>query len=204
MARPETILVTGAIGYIGGRLVPRLIQEGRRVRVLVCSRTRALSRSWSDQVEVAVGDALSPQALSKALAGVDSAYYLIHSMSKESNFHELDVQAARTFGQEARKAGVNRIIYLGGLGDPEADLSRHLRSRQETGQALREGGVPVTEFRAAVVIGSGSTTYLRHPDQGRQCHRGNGRSANWGYFRHLSGRVHSASLYGLEAWSALR
>ncbi len=159
MARPETVLVTGATGYIGGRLVPRLVEEGRRVRVLVRSQARALSRSWSDQVEVAVGDVLSPQTLSKALAGVDSAYYLIHSMSKGSKFHELDIEAARTFGQEAREAGVNRIIYLGGLGDPKANLSQHLRSRQETGEALRESGVPVTEFRAAVVVGSGSTSF---------------------------------------------
>ena len=159
MAQPETVLVTGATGYIGGRLVPRLVEEGHRVRVLVRSESRARSRAWSEQVDVVVGDALSPQALSKALTGVDTAYYLIHSMSKRANFHELDVGIARTFGQEARKAGVRRIIYLGGLGDPNAKLSHHLRSRQETGEALREGGVSVTEFRAAVVIGSGSISF---------------------------------------------
>ena len=123
MARPETILVTGATGYIGGRLVPRLIREGRQVRVLVRSRTRALSRSWSDQVEVVAGDALNPQTLSEALAGVDTAYYLIHSMSKGGDFHELDIQAARAFGEAAAKAGVNHIIYLGGLGVADANLS---------------------------------------------------------------------------------
>ena len=159
MARRETILVTGATGYIGGRLVPRLVQDGRRVRVLVRSRARALSRSWSGQVEVVVGDALSPESLASALEGVDTAYYLIHSMSTGANFHALDAQAARAFGRAAADAGVRRIIYLGGLGNPEAHLSRHLLSRQETGQALREGGVAVTEFRAAVVIGSGSMSF---------------------------------------------
>ena len=153
------ILVTGATGYIGGRLVPRLISDGRRVRVLVRSRARALSRSWAGQVEIEVGDALNPQSLSQALAGVDTAYYLVHSMSKGGDFHELDVQAARTFGRAAAKAGVERIIYLGGLGEADANLSPHLRSRQETGQALREYGVSVTEFRSAIVVGTGSISF---------------------------------------------
>ncbi|MXZ41333.1 MAG: NAD(P)H-binding protein, partial [Caldilineaceae bacterium SB0666_bin_21] len=159
MARSERILVTGATGYIGGRLVPRLLQEEYRVRVLVRSRVRVLSRPWSDQVEILTGDIFDPQTLAKVLAGVDSAYYLIHSMSRGSNFHNLDLEAARAFGQEAQKAGANRIISLGGLGDPEGNLSQHLLSRQETGQALREGGVPVTEFRAAVIVGSGSISF---------------------------------------------
>ena len=159
MARSERILVTGATGYIGGRLVPRLLQEGYRVRVLVRSRVRVLSRPWSDQVEILTGDIFDPQTLAEVLAGVDSAYYLIHSLSQGSNFHNLDLEAARAFGPAAQRAGVDRIIYLGGLGDPEGDLSRHLRSRQETGHALREGGVPVTEFRAAVIVGSGSISF---------------------------------------------
>ena len=102
---------------------------------------------------------MDPDALSAALEGVDTAYYLIHSMSKGSGFHELDLEAARAFGRAARRADVHNIIYLGGLGDPESDLSRHLRSRQETGQALRESGVPVTEFRAAVIVGGGSISF---------------------------------------------
>ena len=159
MIDQPTILVTGATGYIGGRLVPRLVEEGRRVRVLVRSRDRVLSRPWVEQVEVVVGDALDPQTLTEALTGVDTAYYLIHSMSRGPKFHEVDMRAARAFGQAAKEAGVGRIIYLGGLGDPEANLSRHLRSRQESGQALREGGVPVTEFRAAVIVGSGSISF---------------------------------------------
>ena len=159
MSRPQTILVTGATGYIGGRLVPHLIEAGHRVRVLVRSRSRTLARSWHAQVEVAIGDALDPQALSEALTGVDAAFYLIHSMSSGADFHERDIQAARAFGQLAREAGVSRIIYLGGLGDPATNLSRHLRSRQSTGHALRESGVPVTEFRAAVIVGAGSISF---------------------------------------------
>ena len=164
MARPDTILVTGATGYIGGRLVPRLAADGRRVRVLVRSRRRALARSWADQVEIVEGDALDPASLAAALEGVATAYYLIHSMSTGAGFHELDARAARAFGAAAARAGVERIIYLGGLGSPEAHLSRHLHSRQETGRALREGGVAVTEFRSAVVIGSGSMSFemIRH------------------------------------------
>ena len=153
------ILVTGATGYIGGRLVPRLIRAGHSVRVLVRSRERAVSRSWCSEVEIAVGDALNPQDLSRALRGVETAYYLIHSMSGGAGFRDLDVRAARAFGSAARAAGVQRIVYLGGLGEPAAELSRHLRSRHETGRALRESGVPVTEFRAAVIVGSGSISF---------------------------------------------
>ena len=159
MDSPATVLVTGATGYIGGRLTPRLLEEGHRVRVLVRSAARVHSRSWADQVEIVEGDALDREILSRALAGVDCAYYLIHSMGSGAGFHELDVEAARLFGQAAREAGVWRIVYLGGLGDPDAGLSQHLRSRQETGRALREGGVPVAEFRAAVIVGSGSLSF---------------------------------------------
>ena len=159
VGRSGTILVTGATGYIGGRLVPRLVASGRRVRVLVRSRSRVAARAWQSQVEVAVGDVLDAQALSKALAGIDTAYYLVHSMSSGADFHDRDMQAARAFGRAAKAAGVNRIIYLGGLGDPASRLSHHLRSRQSTGHALRESGVPVTEFRAAVIVGAGSISF---------------------------------------------
>ena len=158
-APPEAILVTGATGYIGGRLVPRLVESGRRVRVLVRSRSRALARSWHPRVDVAVGDVLDPETLTAALAGIDTAYYLIHSMSSGADFHDQDIRAARSFGRAAKAAGVKRIIYLGGLGDPASRLSHHLRSRQSTGQALQESGVPVTEFRAAVIVGAGSTSF---------------------------------------------
>lgn len=157
------VLVTGATGYVGGRLVPRLLEAGYRVRVLVRDPGRLQGRPWVDQVEVATGDVFKPETLLPAMAGVAAAYYMIHSMQKVSQshdeFHERDLRAARNFGQIAAAAQVGRIIYLGGLGDPEADLSRHLRSRQETGEALRESGVPVTEFRAAVVVGSGSASF---------------------------------------------
>ena len=153
------ILVTGATGYVGGRLVPRLLDAGRRVRVLVRDPRRMQGRAWAGRVAVASGDVLRPETLSEALAGVDVAYYLVHSMAKGEGFHERDLAAARAFGRAAAAAGVGRIVYLGGLGDPAADLSRHLRSRQETGEALREAGVPVTEFRAAVVVGSGSISF---------------------------------------------
>ena len=158
MAAPRTILVTGATGYIGGRLVPRLLTEEHSVRVLVRNRDRVRSCPWSEQVEVAVGDVLDPESLSEALAGVDTAYYLVHSMGSGPGFHELDVEAAHTFGQAAAAAGVGHVIYLGGLGSG-ANLSPHLRSRQECGQALRAGGVAVTEFRAAVVVGAGSISF---------------------------------------------
>jgi len=161
---PETILVTGATGYIGGRLAPLLLERGHTVRVMVRSRRRVLSRPWSDDVDIAVGDALKPETLPQAMQGVHTAYYLIHSIAGPSGFEELDIQAARNFGQAAKEAGVQRIIYLGGLGDPQADLSPHLRSRQRTGDALRESGVSVTEFRAAVIVGSGSISFemIRH------------------------------------------
>ena len=155
----RTVLVTGATGYIGGRLTPRIVEEGYRVRVLVRSKIRVLSRSWAEDVEIVEGDVQDRGTLAEALSGVDYAYYLIHSMGTGPRFHELDISMAREFGEASRRAGVKRIVYLGGLGDPEADLSKHLRSRQETGQALRESGVPVTEFRAAVIVGSGSISF---------------------------------------------
>jgi uncharacterized protein YbjT (DUF2867 family) len=155
----KTILVTGATGYIGGRLVPHLLEAGYKVRVLVRDSGRLQGRAWSEQVEVYQGDVLDPASLAPAMQGVAAAYYMVHSMSGSPDFDQRDIQAARNFGDAARQAGVQRLIYLGGLGDPEADLSKHLRSRQETGEALRESGVPVTEFRAAVVVGSGSISF---------------------------------------------
>ena len=159
MERPRKVLVTGATGYIGGRLTPRLVREGYAVRVLARSRGRVEARPWAGDVEIAVGDVLDPETLAPALDGVDCAYYLVHSMAKGHGFRDTDIRAARAFGEAARAAGVARIVYLGGLGDPGAKLSEHLRSRQETGQALREAGVPVTEFRAAVIVGAGSISF---------------------------------------------
>ncbi|NDJ52413.1 MAG: SDR family oxidoreductase [Chloroflexi bacterium] len=153
------ILVTGATGYVGGRLVPLLLQAGYRVRVLARDVQRLTGRDWYDQVEACEGDVLKPDTLDKAMQGVSATYYLIHSMTKSTDFHERDVTAARNFATAAECAGVKQIIYLGGLGNPEADLSVHLRSRQITGETLRESTVPVTEFRAAVIVGSGSMSF---------------------------------------------
>jgi uncharacterized protein YbjT (DUF2867 family) len=154
------ILVTGATGYVGGRLVPRLLAAGHSVRALARDPARLAGRSWAGAVEVARGDVLRAETLAPALAGIDVAYYLVHAMGAAAGFEQRDVAGARAFGQAARAAGVGRIVYLGGLGDDAADdLSAHLASRHATGDALREGGVPVTELRAAVIVGSGSVSF---------------------------------------------
>lgn len=163
MAASDLILVTGATGYVGGRLAPRLLEAGYRVRVMVRDPSRLQGRPWADDVEIVQGDALKPDNLPAAMDGVTVAYYLIHSMQKtggnESKFYERDLIAARNFSAAAKEAGIQRLIYLGGMGDPSTNLSRHLRSRQQTGDALREAGVPVTEFRAAIIVGSGSASF---------------------------------------------
>ena len=153
------VLVTGATGYVGGRLVPRLLEAGYTVRVLARDPHRLQGRPWLEHVEVAEGDVLDAPTLGAVLTGVDIAYYLVHSMFGGRDFTQRDIVAARSFGEAAKAAGVGRIIYLGGLGDRGTPLSEHLRSRQETGQALREAGVPVTEFRAAIIVGSGSVSF---------------------------------------------
>lgn len=155
----KPILVTGATGYIGGRLVPHLLEHGYSVRVLVRDSVRLQGRPWLDQVEVVEGNVLNPDTLTTAMEGIKSAYYLIHSMGDHADFGQRDLDAARNFGNAARAAGVQHIIYLGGLGDPDSELSEHLRSRQQTGDALRESGVPVTEFRAGIIVGSGSVSF---------------------------------------------
>jgi uncharacterized protein YbjT (DUF2867 family) len=159
MPDSKLILVTGATGYVGGRLVPRLLEAGHRVRCLVRDPGRLQGRSWLEQVELIQGDMLRPESLVEAMRDVGVVYYLVHSMGGGSDFRERDVTAARNCSEAARQSGVERIIYLGGLGDSNADLSPHLRSRQETGEVLREAGVPVTEFRAAVIVGSGSLSF---------------------------------------------
>lgn len=153
------VLVTGVTGYVGGRLVPRLLAAGDQVRVLARDPERVQGRPWRAQVEIAQGDVLKAETLANAMQGVDAAYYLVHSMSEFTDFRQRDLTAARNFGRAARNANVRRIIYLGGLGNPDEKLSKHLRSRQETGDTLRESGIPVTEFRAAIIVGSGSVSF---------------------------------------------
>ncbi len=153
------ILITGATGYIGGRLVPLLLARGHRVRCLVRDASRLEGRLWREGVEVVEGDVLRADTLAAAFVGVDVAYYLVHSMAGGGDFHERDMHAARNVGAAAHAAGVERIIFLGGLAGSQENLSPHLRSRVETGDALREAGVPVTEFQAGVIVGSGSLSF---------------------------------------------
>lgn len=153
------LLVTGATGYIGGRLVPRLLELGYPVRCLARDPGRLQGRTWYDQVEVVAGDVLRPESLAPAMEGVSAAYYLVHSLGGGAEFHQKDLDAARNFGEAAKQAGVERIVFLGALAEESPELSEHLRSRQQTGDALRESGVPVTEFRAGVIVGSGSLSF---------------------------------------------
>ncbi len=152
------ILLTGATGYIGGRLLKLLEAEGYLVRCL-SRRPEFLHGRIASRSEVVMGDALDAKSLQQAMNGVYAAYYLVHSMGAARGFEETDRQAAEKFGRTARTQGVQRIIYLGGLGDAVDRLSPHLRSRQEVGEILRHSGVPVVEFRASIVIGSGSLSF---------------------------------------------
>jgi uncharacterized protein YbjT (DUF2867 family) len=153
------ILVTGATGYIGGRLVPALQRENFPVRVMARDPRKLQRKRWKN-VEIFQGDVFDEDSLLKALEGTQVAYYLIHSMiTSRREYAEKDVLAARNFAMAAEMVGLERIIYLGGLGDEQANLSNHLRSRHETGAALRSGTVPVTELRAAIIVGSGSASF---------------------------------------------
>jgi len=152
------ILLTGASGYIGGRLLKVLESEGRRVRCLA-RRPEFLQGRTAAGTEVVAGDVLDPGSLQQAMDGVQAAYYLVHSLGDAHGFEITDRRAAERFGAAARSQGVRRIIYLGGLGKTSERLSAHLRSRQEVGEILRQSGVPVIEFRASIVIGSGSLSF---------------------------------------------
>ncbi len=144
-------LVFGASGYVGTNLVPRLCQRGFEVRAAGRHADVLNARGWKG-VEVVTADALAPESLTKALEGVDVAFYLVHSMASGADFARLDRQAAANFSDAAAAAGLKRIIYLGGL-QPRDDASEHLASRRETGDVLRAGSVPVTELRAGIVVG---------------------------------------------------
>lgn len=156
----DLILTTGATGYIGGRLVPRLLEKGYRVRCLARDPNRLRGRSWADRVEIVAGDLLDAESLKPALDGCRFAYYLVHSMGGgEKSFREFDLRSARNFAEAAASAGLERIVYLGGLGNRNEQLSKHLSSRHEVGDELRRGAVPTTELRAAMIIGSGSASF---------------------------------------------
>lgn len=157
-----TVVVTGATGYIGGRLVPRLLAAGYRVVCLVREPRKLDARPWRQHANLTVRkvDLADPQAVAAAMRGAVAAYYLVHSMiAKGHDYRQQDLVLAQAFARAARDADVDRLVYLGGLGELGADLSEHLTSRREVEHALAATGVPVTVFRAAMIIGSGSASF---------------------------------------------
>ena len=157
MSKPR-ILITGATGYVGGRLLEALESRGDAIRCMA-RRPDFLAARTAAATTVVKGDCLDAESLDGAVEGVETAFYLVHSMGTKKNFEEQDRTAAENFGRAAKRAGVKRIVYLGGLGEESEKLSKHLRSRHETGSVLRESGVPVIEFRASIVLGSGSLSF---------------------------------------------
>jgi len=153
------VLVTGANGYIAGKLVPCLLASGNDVRCMVRDPQKIAHRPWINQVDVVVADVTEPSTLRTALDRVDTAYYLIHNMSKGHGYQRVEVEGANHFAEAATHSGARHIIYLGGLADPKAEIAPHMRSRIETGDILRKNPVPVTEFRAGVIVGPGSISF---------------------------------------------
>ncbi len=160
----KSVLVTGATGYIGGRLVPRLLAAGYKVTVLVRSPQKLVDVPWARLVTIIEGDLTDPKAVAKACKGQDVFYYLVHSMGSQGDFEQIELKAAKTVAKAAAEAGVARIVYLGGLHPEGNDLSVHLKSRKKVGEILMASGVPTVAFQAGVVIGSGSTSFemIRH------------------------------------------
>lgn len=158
MTGNSLVLLTGPTGCIGGRLRPLLERAGHRVRCLARS-PEVLRGQVAPSTEIVRADVLEPASLRAALAQVHTAYYLVHCLGSVGAFEQQDRQGARNFAEAARSAGVARIVYLGGLGELATDLSPHLRSRQEVGRLLASTGIPVIEFRASIVIGSGSASF---------------------------------------------
>ncbi len=168
MTARGTILLTGGTGYVGGRLIRPLEQTGRPLRILARDPRRlrpaqapdSFEPRVAEQTEVVQGDVLDPVSLAAAMADVETAYYLVHSLGAgESHLYDRELAAARNFAAAAKEAGVRRVIYLGGLGSPSDTLSSHLASRQDAGRALCESGAEVIEFRASVILGSGSVSF---------------------------------------------
>ncbi len=157
--KPAKCLVTGATGYIGGRLIRELLAHGYRVRILARNPERLKDHPWIDRVEVVSGDAHDKQALDKALDGIDVAYYLLHALMSKDDFEQEEKDIAQKFGEAAKQANIQRIVYLGGIIAKDELLSPHLQSRADTGTILRSFGIPTIELRAGVVIGSGSASF---------------------------------------------
>jgi uncharacterized protein YbjT (DUF2867 family) len=154
-------LVTGATGYVGGRLVPQLLAAGHRVRVLARHPEKLRDIPWVGSVDIFTGDASDPASVRAAMVGMDVAYYLLHSLQEGPQLETAEHAIATTFADAARDSHLRRIVYLGGLAPeiPESEMSAHMRSRVQVGRALRASGVPTVEFRAAVIIGSGSASF---------------------------------------------
>lgn len=159
----KLVMVTGATGYIGGRLVRELLDEGLSVRVFVRDAAKTIGHSWADQVDIVVGDASSEQDLSAALENVHTCYYLLHSLNVGANFQEVENEMAIAFANAAKSQDVQQIIYLGGINNDKSQ-SKHLSSRTRVGEALRSSGISTIELRAGMVLGSGSASFemLRH------------------------------------------
>ncbi|MBX7259050.1 MAG: SDR family oxidoreductase [Candidatus Hydrogenedentes bacterium] len=152
------ILVTGATGYVGGRLVTRLEARGFQIRCMARTPERLRDR-LPRSAKIVRGDVTEPTTLDEALCGIDTAFYLVHALASRGDFESTELAGARNFAAAAERAGVNRIIYLGGLGDTESPSSAHMRSRHAVGQILRESGVPTLEFQASIIIGPGSLSF---------------------------------------------
>ncbi len=159
----RTYLITGASGYVGGRLVRALVDEKFDIRILVRDRNKVKGQPWASAVEICEGSAENRSDLDRALAGIHTAYYLLHSINLGPNFQEIEAEMARDFARAAEAAGVSQIVYLGGIAN-DVNISKHLASRARTGAELASTSVPVMELRAGIIIGSGSASFemLRH------------------------------------------